>query len=70
MKIIEKLTQCIDNYTIQLEDGRIAYYKEYVDEMGKVRDYELLIQFGDGIINEANDEDEIIDDIQAFVDNN
>jgi hypothetical protein len=70
MKITEKLTQTIDSYTIQLEDGRIAYYKQYVNERGMVDDYSLLIQLEDGTIDEAEDEDEIIDDIQTLVDNN
>jgi hypothetical protein len=70
MKITEKLTQTIDSYTIQLEDGRVAYYKEYVNEMGRVSDYELLVQLEDGTVNQAEDEDEIIDDIQTLVDNN
>jgi hypothetical protein len=70
MKIIEKLIQTIDNYTIQLEDGRIAYYKQYVNERGMVDDYSLLIQLEDGTLDKAEDEDEIIDDIQTLVDNN
>lgn len=69
MKIIKKFTTAVEDYTIQLEDGRIAYYKEYVNKRGMV-DYNLLIQFEDGTIDVAEDEDEIIDNIQTLIDNN
>jgi len=62
MKIISTLTQTVVNYQLEIDD-KVFYYKEYLDDSGKVIEDEL---FNDtGVIT---DED-LIDQVRTFIDN-
>jgi len=69
MRLISKYTEdvTIDNYTIQLEDGRIVLVKEYVNDKGKVIDTDLRDEDG----NPINIDDGgalILEQVQKFLD--
>lgn len=61
MKLISRLTQTINDYQIEI-DGVEYYYKEWLNDSGKVIDDEL--SDGDGLVDNEN----ILERIRQFVD--
>jgi hypothetical protein len=62
MKIISTLTQTVVNYQLEIDD-KVFYYKEYLDDSGKVIEDELFNETG-----VITDED-LIDQVRTFIDN-
>jgi len=62
MKIISTLTQTVVNYQLEIDD-KVFYYKEYLDDRGKVIEDELFNETG-----VITDED-LIDQVRTFIDN-
>jgi hypothetical protein len=62
MKIISTFTQTVVNYQLEIDD-KVFYYKEYLDDSGKVIEDELFNETG-----VITDED-LIDQVRTFIDN-
>jgi hypothetical protein len=62
MKIISTLTQTVVNYQLEIDD-KVFYYKEYLNDSGKVIEDELFNETG-----VITDED-LIDQVRTFIDN-
>jgi hypothetical protein len=62
MKILSTLMQTVVNYQLEIGD-KVYYYKEYLDDAGKVIEDEL---FDDG--GTITDED-LIDEVRTFLAN-
>lgn len=63
MQILSTLTQTVVNYQLDI-DSKVYYYKEYLDDGGKVIEDELFDDEGT-----INDED-LIDQVRTFISNN
>ena len=61
MKLISRLTQTINDYQIEI-DGVEYYYKEWLNDSGKVIDDELSDE--DGLV----DDEDIHERVRQFVD--
>jgi hypothetical protein len=64
MKLVSKLTQTINDYQLEI-NGKEYYYKEYLDDSGKVIDDEL--SDGDSLVIE---DDNLLEQVRVFVDQN
>ena len=64
MKLVSKLTQTINDYQLKI-NGTEYYYKEYLDDSGKVIDDELSDR--DSLVIE---DDNLIEQVREFVDGN
>jgi hypothetical protein len=62
MKIISTFTQTVVNYQLEIDD-KVFYYKEYLNDSGKVIEDELFNETG-----VITDED-LIDQVRTFIDN-
>lgn len=47
MVILDKITQTIEIFSIQLDNGNSVLYREYIDEHGKVIDWEVMPEVND-----------------------
>lgn len=59
MIILDKTIQTIEIFSIQLDNGSSVLYREYIDESGKVIDWEVMPEVNDVTLKQ----------IQELVDN-
>lgn len=59
MKIIGKRTETLEHFDIVLDNDHLIRYTEYIDDSGKVIDWECNVEV----------EDDVIEQIQDLIDN-